>query len=319
MEILGLIWNEGFIRPMTNSLILLYVLLFGQFGLAIIVFTVIIRVMTMPLALKQIRSARAMSQLQPKLQEIQKRFANDRQKISQETFRLYKEQGINPIGCLGPLVIQMPIMIGLYWSLIKVLPSNPESLAGLAGIIYSWFGAAHSSVPIESGFLGMNLALTTGDPGNPTAYRLLLPLLVGGSMWVQQKMMTYPSTDARQKQTNQIMLWMMPLMFGFFTLQFPTGLAVYWVVTNLVGIAIQYFVTGWGALLVGRQQQPAAVVAEPPQPPKELASDGQSGDGESGEQRAKQPGNQRQVRRRGYRAGPKGARRKPGGGRGRGP
>lgn len=319
MEILGLIWNEGFIRPMVNGLLALYLVLFQNFGLAIIVFTVIIRVATMPLMLRQIRSSRAMSQLQPKLQELQKRFANDRQKISQETFKLYREQGINPIGCLGPLVIQMPIMIGLYWSLIKVLPSNPESLAGLASVIYSWFGAAHSAVPLSSGFLGMDLALPTGDPAIPSAYRLVLPVAVGASMWAQQKMMTFPSSDPRQRQTNQIMLWMFPLMFGFFTLQFPTGLALYWVVTNVVGISIQYFVTGWGGLLPSRRKPQETPATEAPQPAKELISDGRSGEGEQGDGQPQQPRGERQVRRRSGRAGAKTTRRKPGGSRGRGP
>ncbi len=319
MEILGVIWNEGFIKPMVNGLIALYLVLFQNFGLAIISFTMIIRLATMPLMLRQIKSSRAMSQLQPKLKEIQKRFANDRQKVSQETFKLYREQGINPIGCLGPLVIQMPIMIGLYWALIKVLPSNPESLAGLASVIYSWFGAAHSAVPLNSSFLGMDLALPTGDSAVPSAYRLLLPIAVGGSMWVQQKMMTFPSTDPRQKQTNQIMLWMFPLMFGFFTLQFPTGLALYWVVTNVVGISIQYFVTGWGNLLPSRQGPQVTPAAEAPESAKELISDGRSGDGDQGSGQPEQPRGERQIRRRGNRAGAKTTRRRPGGGRSRGP
>ena len=319
MEILGAIWNEAFIKPMVNGLIALYLGLFQNFGLAIISFTVIIRVATMPLMLRQIRSSRAMSQLQPKLKEIQTRFANDKQRVSQETFKLYREQGISPIGCLGPLVIQMPIMIGLYWSLIKVLPSNPESLAGLASVIYSWFGAAHSAVPLDSSFLGMDLALPTGDAAIPSAYRLLLPIAVGASMWVQQKMMTFPSSDPRQKQTNQIMLWMFPLMFGFFTLQFPTGLALYWVITNVVGISIQYFVTGLGGLQPsgGKPQETPAM--EAPQPAKELVSDERSGEGDQGAGQPRQPRGERQVRRRGNRAGAKATGRKPGGGRGRGP
>ena len=114
---------------MVNSLVVIYLVLFDNFGLSILVFTATVRILTFPLTVKQLRQTRAMSQLAPRIQEIQKKHAGDRQRVSQETFRLYKEHGVNPVGCLGPLVVQMPILIGLYWALIKVLPSNPENLA----------------------------------------------------------------------------------------------------------------------------------------------------------------------------------------------
>ncbi|MYH11683.1 MAG: protein translocase component YidC, partial [Rhodothermaceae bacterium] len=82
---------------------------------------------------------------------------------------------------------------------------------------------------------------------DPTPF--VMPVLVGVSMWVMQKMTTMPTADERQASTNRMMLWMMPVMFGFFTLNFPSGLAVYWVVSNVVGVVIQGFVTGWGPLM----------------------------------------------------------------------
>ena len=301
MEFLSIIWNEGLLKPMTNGLTLLYLGLFHNMGLTIIVFTILIRLLTLPLTLKQVRSTKAMSLVQPKLQELQKRYANDKQRLSQETFRVYRENGVNPIGCLGPMVVQMPIWIGLYWSLIKALPSNPESLAGLSKMLYSGIGAAHSAIPLQSSFLWLDLAYPDTTP--------ILPILVGGSMWAQQKMMTFQTADARQQQTNQIMLWMMPLMFGFLTFQFPSGLALYWIVSNVVGITIQYFVTGWGGLIRRKQIEPvddAAQVSDTePHQEKEPDDDGQSG-------------NERKDNRRGNRTGPTGTRRRPGGGRGRG-
>ena len=158
LDLLGLVWNQGLIRPMTNGLVGLYLLLFENFGLSILVFTVLVRLATLPLTVRQTRQARAMAQLQPKIQELQKRYANDRQRLSKETFALYKEQGVNPLGCLGPLVIQMPIWIALYWSLIKALPASPESIVGLSGVLYSWFDAAHAAVPLDSSFLWLDLA-----------------------------------------------------------------------------------------------------------------------------------------------------------------
>ncbi|MBI2935849.1 MAG: YidC/Oxa1 family membrane protein insertase, partial [Chloroflexi bacterium] len=140
----------------------------------------------------------------------------------------------------------------------------------------------------------------------PDPTPLVLPVLVGVSMWAMQKMSTFPTADPRQAQTNQIMLWMMPIMFAFFTLQFPSGLALYWVVSNLVGIVVQYFITGWGGLLPQKKLQTApAAIPQGAQPPKELIGDGKSRD-------------ERQERRRGRRAGPKAARRKSGGGGDRG-
>jgi YidC/Oxa1 family membrane protein insertase len=245
MEIFGIIWNEVLIRPMTNGLIILYLGLFNNFGLAIITFTVFIRVLTIPLTLKQLRSSKAMATIQPKVADLQKKYPKDRQKISQETFKLYREAGVNPMGCLGPMIIQMPIWIGLYWSLIRALPSSPEALAGLAETLYSKLHLVHAAIPIQSSFLWLDLAAPDSTP--------ILPLGVGISMWIQQKMMTHPSADPKQRQTNQIMLWMMPVMFVFFTFQFPSGLALYWVVTNTIGIVIQYFVTGWDNLL-GRNE-----------------------------------------------------------------
>ena len=116
MELLGDLFREILMRPMANSLVLLYLVLFNNFGLSVIVFTVLIRLATMQLTLKQVKSTRAMSTLQPKMKELQARYKSDRQKLSSETFKLYKEHGVNPIGCLGPLVIQFPIWIGLYWA-----------------------------------------------------------------------------------------------------------------------------------------------------------------------------------------------------------
>lgn len=296
MELLSLLWNEGILKPMVNSLVVLYIFLFHNIGVSIIVFTLFIRLVTFPLTLRQLQQTKAMSQLQPKIQEMQKRYAKDKQKLSQETMRLYREQRINPIGCLGPMLIQFPIWIGLYSALTDALPSNPDSLLRLSQHLYPWLGMVHQAVPLKSGFLWLNLAAPDRTP--------VLPLLVGASMWVTQKMTTFPSTDPRQSQTNQMMLWMMPLMFTFFTFQFPSGLALYWVVSNVAQIIIQYFATGWGGLRFTKQSQ--EVPASPPNPPvKEMTDHGKR----RGER--KDPG-------RGHRTGPDATRSKEGGGGSRG-
>jgi len=226
---------------MVNSLVVLYSLTFANFGVAIIAFTILIRALMMPLTIKQSRQMKGMSALQPKIKEIQSKYSKDRQKQSQETMKLYKEHGVNPIGCLGPMFIQFPIWIGLYQAILKTVPTTPESLVGLSGHLYNWLPLVQSVIPINSRFLWLDLAVE-----DPT--RFVLPVMVGVSMWFMQKMTTMPAMDERQASTNKMMLWMMPLMFGFFSMQFPSGLALYWVVSNVVGIVIQGFITGWDPL-----------------------------------------------------------------------
>jgi YidC/Oxa1 family membrane protein insertase len=225
---------------MINSLVLLYSIFFSNFGITIVAFTVLIRLAMFPLTVKQSRSLKAMTALQPRLKEIQTKYADDRERRAQETMKVYKTAGVNPIGCLGPMVIQFPIWIGLYRAILQVLPATPESLVGLSERLYSWLPMVHEVVPLASRFLWLDLAVPDPYP--------VLPVLVGASMFLMQKMTTMPTADPRQQSTNQMMLWMMPLMFGFFTTTFPSGLALYWVVSNIVGVVMQGFITGWGPL-----------------------------------------------------------------------
>ena len=310
MELAGALWNELLIRPMINSLVLLYALFFNNFGLSIIVFTILVRTAMVPLTVKQSRQMKAMAVLQPKLKDIQKKHGSDKQRVSQETMRLYKEQGVNPLGCLGPLVIQMPIFFGLFWSLRGTLPSTPERLADLGGQLYSWLPLVHGVVPLNGTFLWMNLAEYASQDRLP----ILLPVLVGGSMWLMQKMTPVSSATPQQVQTQRLMLWMMPIMFGVFTLNFEMGLALYWIISNLVGIVIQGFVTGWDPLLTLLRRRPAAEPA-----PTALATAAQEADtdGRTKGRAETVDRDDGKNSRRGDRARPKGARRRARGSRNR--
>jgi YidC/Oxa1 family membrane protein insertase len=241
VELFGQIWSSVIVQPMINSLIFLYSVAFSNFGIAIAIFTIAIRGVMMPLTVKQSRQMKAMSALQPKIKEIQAKYSKDKQRQSQETMKLYKEQGVNPIGCLGPMFIQMPIWIGLYQAIIKTVPSTPESLVGLSTNLYPWLPMVKDVIPLDSSFLWLNLARPDTLP--------VLPIMVGVSMFLMQKMTMMPAADDKQASTNKMMLWMMPLMFGFFSMQFPSGLALYWVISNVVGIVIQGFITGWDPLV----------------------------------------------------------------------
>ena len=242
MEIFADIWNIVFIRPMVNSLILLYILLGSSFGLSIISFTVFIRMIMFPLSIRQTKQMKAMSLIQPKIKAIQEKYKDDRQKISQETMNIYRQQGINPVGCLGPLVIQMPIFIGLYQSLYITLPSNPENLTQLYDSIYGFIPLINQAIPIDGKFLWLNLETIVGSADNYT--KIFLPLLVGASTFFMQKTTATPAMDDRQKSTNRMMLWFMPILLAWFTLSFPSGLALYWLISNVVGTLIQLIITG---------------------------------------------------------------------------
>jgi len=251
----GGVWNTILLQPILNLLIIMASILFGSFGLAIIALTIVVRLITLPLTLRQLRSSRAMQTLQPKIAELQKKYGKDQQKIQQEMMKLYKEGGVDPLGCLWPMASQLPIWIALYQSILRALAASPEELLSLSQLLYS-SSMISQTVPLGESFLWLNLAQP--DP------LYILPILVAATMWLQQKMTMVPSADQRQQSMNSMMQWMMPIMFGFILLSFPSGLGLYIVISTLIGIVMQYFVTGWGGLegLFKRTPAPAAPVAK---------------------------------------------------------
>lgn len=318
----GLFWLFDFflVTPMTNALIALARVFGGNFGIAIIVFTVIIKAVTWPLTARQYKASRAMQAIQPKVQELQKKYkGKDPKKMQSEMMALYREAGVNPLGCLWPLLVQMPILFALYQVIQKSLGETPEALVTLSQDLYP-IPYIHQAVPLTNDFLIWNL----GQP-DPT---YILPLLVGISMYVQQKMVTPVSTtpattpqQLQQQQTQQMMTWMMPIVFGFMSLQFPSGLALYWSVSNIIGIILQYFYVGrrvdWASMLRFGPAAPAPVpavrgggartrldAADKPQPKRadeDAASDSDSDDGS--EPAAAAAGSERRRKRHGKRRG----------------
>ena len=235
---IGGIWNLIAMQPVINTLVVLTHFLFNNFGLAIIALTLIVNGAMFPLTLKQIRASKAMQEMQPKIAELKKKYGKDKEKMAREQMKLYKESGVSPAGCLLPMLIQMPIWIALFQSIMRVLAVIPENLAGLSQYLYSW-PVVYSALPLNNHFLWLNLA--TGD--------IFLALLVGGTMWVQQKMVMAPTIDPSQKTQSSLMLWIMPIMFAWLTLSFPSGLAIFWVTSNLFRIGLQYWIGGWGGLV----------------------------------------------------------------------
>jgi len=237
------LWNL-LLQVMVNSLLFLYNVLGHNFALSIAVFTVLVRLLTLPLTLPAQRSAKGQQEIQPELEKLRKKYAKDKEKQTQETMKLYKEKGINPaMGCL-PMLLQLPIMFAFYQSIVKALANTPLQMVSLGQ-----FASASLShlVPLGSRFLWLDL----GYP-DPT---YVLPILVVATTWIQQKMAASPSTDSQAASMTQSMQITMPLMFGFITMSLASGLAVYFVISNLVGIVIQYFISGAGGLLPQRGKQ----------------------------------------------------------------
>lgn len=233
---IGDIFDLILIDPMVNILVVLTVLLFGSFGLAVIAFTIIVRVITFPLTLRQLQQTRAMQSLQPLIQDINKKHSDPKRR-QQELMKAYKEAGVNPLGCLGPMALQFPILIALFYAIRKVLPQSPEALEGLSGRLYD-FSLIQHAVPLEEHFLGLDLR----EP------HLLLVGLVAITTWAQMKTTVSYATDDRAKTQQQMMTWMLPLMLGFFALNFPSGLSLYWTVNSVVGIAFNVVTYGFPML-----------------------------------------------------------------------
>lgn len=242
---IGAIWDLIILKPTINAVIALSDVLFSNFGLTIIALTIFVRGVMYPLTRRQLRATKAMQSLQPKIAELQKKYGKDKQKLAKEQMRLYKDSGVNPVGCMGPMLLQMPIWIALYQSIIRVLAVNPESFLNLSHYLYEW-PVVYSALPLNNNFLWVNLADSD----------FIMAILVGATMWAAQKMITPVTSDPKQRSQSQMMTVMMPIMFTFLALTFPSGLALYWMVTNLITIIMQYFTLGgWGGLFTAKTKK----------------------------------------------------------------
>jgi len=196
----------------------------GSAGLAIIVFTIIVKTLLLPLTIKATRSSKAMQEVAPKVKEIQKKYGKDRARASQETMALYQQYGVNPMaGCL-PMLIQIPIFFGLYRAIYNLSEGN----------VGEW---AHGFMWLDS--------LSDPDPWH------LLPILAGLFQFVQTRMMrpaNQPRSDDPQQQVMNVMMNFMPLMVVLFGWGFASGPVIYWVAQSAYSVVQQWFITGWGSL-----------------------------------------------------------------------
>lgn len=234
MEFIINIFNQVLYYPLFNSLIWLYSnVSFNDLGIAIIILTVLIRFILYPLSKKAIQSQKAMSALQPKIKEIQKKYKNKEEQAKQMMI-LYKGNKVNPMaGCL-PILVQFPILIALYRVFFTGL--NPEKLDGL----YSFVQRPESLNFIFLGIVDLS------------ARSVVLAVIAGILQFIQAKMIMPKKTSGKKQGMKignmdfsslmgQQMTYFMPLITVFIALSLPAALPLYWIVITLFGIVQQYF------------------------------------------------------------------------------
>lgn len=234
MEFLINLFNLILYKPLFNILILLYQYLPGQdFGIAVILLTILIKVLFYPLGIKAIKSQKVLQGLQPKIQEIQKKYQSDKEKQTRAMMELYQKEKINPFsGCL-PLLIQLPILIALYQVFRKGLV--PEEMINLYYFV-------PNPGQIDPTFLGV---INLSQP------LLILAVLAGIFQFIQTKMVT-PKTSRVEKEEGQMAqfsvmmqkqtLYFFPIFTFFILLKLPSAIGLYWIVTTLFSIGQQYFI-----------------------------------------------------------------------------
>lgn len=207
-------WNEYIVYPLSQFIIMVAKVAGNNYGLAIILVTIIIRLLILPLMIKQTKSSKAMQAIQPEMQKLKEKYSSKdqktQQKLQQETMALFQKHNINPLAGCFPILIQMPILIGFYHAINRTREIAEHS--------FLWF-----------------------DLGSPDPY-YILPLVAGATTFIQQKMMM--AGTANQNPQMAMMLWMMPIMIIIFAIKFPAALSLYWVVGNIFMIVQTYFIKG---------------------------------------------------------------------------
>lgn len=242
-------WDTLILNPMINALLWIYNLLGIQlgipyaFGYAIIVFTILIRLLTLPLTVKQQQSTQKLQDLQQdkRFKKLEEKYKDNKQKLQEEQMKLYQELGINPLsGCL-PLLIQFPILFGLYGAIIRALADTPIPLLEFSRHIYNSVSAA--IIPLQSHFLWMDLGRPERLPleflkglGPLSDGLPVLAIVVVVTTYLQTKLTTPPSPGSQGAGMTQVMSLYMPLIVGWLAYSFAAGLALYFVVSNLLGI-----------------------------------------------------------------------------------
>lgn len=231
------LFNTIFYRPLFNFFVELYNILPGHdVGLVILVITVLLRLAVYPLTASSIKAQRSMQALQPKLEALKKQYKDDQQKMAQATMELYRNNKVNPLSSCLPLLIQLPILLALYWVMSDFLSSTNFSAQ-----LYSFVKNPGTINPLSFGYLNLL---------NPNIW---LAILAGGAQFLQAKTMSHqmPPPNAGEgakdesmvAMMNKQMLYMMPIMTVLIGWRLPAGLTLYWFWSTILMAAQQYYMT----------------------------------------------------------------------------
>src|SRR6266508_6691768 len=269
------IWN-GFVGFM-ESILLTFLAWTGNGGLAIILFTILARLVILPLTLKQMQSSRKMQMLQPQIKEIQRKYGKDPQKLQEEQMKLYREYKINPLGGCLPIFLQFPIFIGVYRAVINLTQVSVAEHVGramVAGLAASGINVAHFPQHLgEAQLYGSFLWIP--DLGRTDPFYVLGVLSLVFQLIVQ--LMAMPRVqDAQQKAMSQSML-VLPLMFAYIGFTFPAGAVLYWVIGSVLSMIQQYIISGWGSLANYLKFLPTTGGLLPPSTPTATVATGANG------------------------------------------
>ena len=258
-------WTS-FVNLFLNLLLFIYKLV-GNFGVAIIIFTILIKLLTHPLMQSQIKSSKAMAELQndPDYLYMMEKYKNDKERLAQEQMKLYKEKGVNPTASCLPTFIQLPIIFALYQAVIAAIVSTPQGMLELIKRVFPNWISIREVFPINPNFLWMNLGmperLYIGNFGVP-----VLAILVVLTTILQTRL-TQPAQPESDNGSGQAMMGMMniymPLMMGFMAYSLASGLALYFLISNIFTIC-QYAAMGtlhWENLKFWEKKKPAPKAA----------------------------------------------------------
>lgn len=280
-------WDALIITPFINALLFIYSLV-GNFGIAIILFTILIRLITHPLMASQIKGSKAMQTLQQDKRyiEIQTKYKDDKEKLAIEQQKLMKELGINPFASCLPTLIQLPIIFGLYQAIIQAMASTPLEMMNLTRHIYPGLLKVSSLIPLNSQFLWMDLGQPErlNLPGLPFGIPILA-VVVALTTYLQSKLITpVPSSTNPSDPNNQaammgkMMNLYMPFLMGYMALTLASGLSVYFFTSNLIGIG-QYALLGQlhlGNLLPKKKPDVKQTIDVKPAPSKPVSTKAKS-------------------------------------------
>lgn len=259
------VFNLILVNPIINVLVGIYkVLLLAHvpypLGFSIIVLTIVIRFILYPLTHTQLKASKKMQELSPHLSRLKDKHKDDAKTLQAETMKLYKEFGVNPAaGCI-PVIIQIPIIWGLYSVLNKVVHLGPHDvISSINKIVY--FDFLKLSGSWDTSFFGVPLGQTPSKLIAVMPFILLVPILTAFFQFAQSKMMVAPidpnkkkddKTEKKKDDFSAIFqsqsVFIFPLMIGFFSFNFPIGLSLYWNTFSIFGIIQQYQISGWGGL-----------------------------------------------------------------------